>query len=429
MFLVGKSLPSSRPTRLFESRSARHLWQPAFIFTNHRHARRGLKTVVEAVAPVSIEDFRRDAFHAQKPLLIRPSSILFTDQQNDTADTETSTSSTSPTLPALTKWFTTSSTSGKASLTPYLDNFRSTILPYELSNPNSAQVLDFISWLESSSTATSSDLNPDSYSDSDSQSRLVLAHLLKTYISHHPSSPSPESEFLILDLPLHLILLAHQYNSSLSSPSPPFNSTAPSHDRKPLTNLYIAQAPLSHIPSPLQSDLPTPLLVSHAGKGDIYSSSIWLGLQPTYTPWHRDPNPNLFCQLCGTKTLRLMPPKRGEALFRGVMASLLAAGNPRMRGDEMMKGEQRRVLERAVWGGTGRTGRTGPGGPDGGTKGQGQEQEQQGLGQGYADEMMYEVTVRAGDMLFMPLGWWHSVKSEEGGEEGGINGSVNWWFR
>lgn len=64
-----------------------------------------------------------------------------------------------------------------------------------------------------------------------------------------------------------------------------------------------------------------------------------------------------------------------------------------------MKGKQRRALEGAVWGGDG-----------------------EGV-----DDMMYEVTVQAGDMLFMPLGWWHSVKSV--GEEGGINGSVNWWFR
>ncbi|EGZ68185.1 Clavaminate synthase-like protein [Neurospora tetrasperma FGSC 2509] len=179
-----------------------------------------------------------------------------------------------------------------------------------------------------------------------------------------------------------------------------FLSSSQTPPNPPLTNLYIAQAPLSHLPSPLRSDLPTPLLVSHAGRGDIYSSSIWLGLQPTYTPWHRDPNPNLFCQLCGTKVLRLMAPKRGEALFRGVMASLaVAAGSGKIRGEEMMKGEQRRALERAVWAGDGEG----------------------------ADDMMYEVTVQAGDMLFMPLGWWHSVKSA--GEEGGINGSVNWWFR
>ncbi|KAK3503746.1 hypothetical protein B0T13DRAFT_139470 [Neurospora crassa] len=397
MFHGGKPPSISRPTRLLAW--TRHLRQPLFTFTHHA---RNLKTVAETVAPISIEDFRRDAFQAQRPLLIRPSSKPSTlspcsNQQND-ANTQTNTLTSPTILPALTKWFSTSPSSGKASLTPYLDNFRSTILPYELSFPNSAQVLGFMSWLQrssSSSPTASSDSHPNSNSnsDSDSQSRLTLTHLLENYITHHSSSSS--SEFLILDLPLDLLLLAHHYNTSLSSSS---SSQTPS--TRPLTNLYIAQAPLSHLPSPLRADLPTPLLVSHAGRGDIYSSSIWLGLQPTYTPWHRDPNPNLFCQLCGTKVLRLMAPKRGEALFREVMASLaVAAGSGKIRGEEMMKGEQRRALEGAVWGGDGE-----------GT-----------------DDMMYEVTVQAGDMLFMPLGWWHSVKSV--GEEGGINGSVNWWFR
>ena len=118
----------------------------------------------------------------------------------------------------------------------------------------------------------------------------------------------------------------------------------------------------------------------------------------------------------------MMPPKRGEGVYRGAMARLQAAMNPKMRGEEMMRGVQKKVLEGVVWGGGG-------GGGGSSSSGGGSSPDREGFGQdaGVDYEMMYEVTVRPGDMLFMPLGWWHSVKSV--GEEGGINGSVNWWFR
>lgn len=37
----------------------------------------------------------------------------------------------------------------------------------------------------------------------------------------------------------------------------------------------------------------------------------------------------------------------------------------------------------------------------------------------------YEVVVGPGESLFIPKGWWHSIKSL--GRE--LNVSVNWWFR
>ncbi|KAK0628732.1 Clavaminate synthase-like protein, partial [Bombardia bombarda] len=171
----------------------------------------------------------------------------------------------------------------------------------------------------------------------------------------------------------------------------------------PLQQLYIAQAPLNALPPPLQSDLPTLELVKTAGKGDVYNSSVWLGLAPTYTPWHRDPNPNLFCQMVGSKVVRLLPPRLGEHLFHRARAQLgqSTGGSSRIRGEEMMQGEERRVLLEAVWG----------------------DSEEGG---GVPDEMR-EVILGPRDMLFIPKGWWHSVKSL--GEDGRLNASVNWWFR
>jgi mannose-6-phosphate isomerase-like protein (cupin superfamily) len=37
----------------------------------------------------------------------------------------------------------------------------------------------------------------------------------------------------------------------------------------------------------------------------------------------------------------------------------------------------------------------------------------------------YEALVGPGDALFIPKGWWHSIKSV--GSE--VTASVNWWFR
>ncbi|KZF22264.1 Clavaminate synthase-like protein [Xylona heveae TC161] len=168
--------------------------------------------------------------------------------------------------------------------------------------------------------------------------------------------------------------------------------------------LYLAQAQVDELPHRLQGDLPTPDLVSQAGKGDIYDTNIWIGLAPTYTPLHRDPNPNLFVQLAGVKVVRLCPPHTGAAIYEGVQRGLGRNGSATIRGDEMMCGEEKNLLENAVW--------------DNGSKFVGN------IGSA-GENMFYEATLRKGDGLFIPKGWWHSIK----GVGEGMIGSVNWWFR
>ncbi|KAI9741594.1 MAG: hypothetical protein M1818_004401 [Claussenomyces sp. TS43310] len=158
--------------------------------------------------------------------------------------------------------------------------------------------------------------------------------------------------------------------------------------------LYIAQAKIADLPAQLQKDFPTPRIVLEAGKGDIYDANIWVGVPPTYTPLHRDPNPNLFLQLAGDKAIRLFRPDVGRAIFNAVQAEIGGYASPVFRGEEMMQGPERKLLEEAVW--------QNP--PDDG----------------------YEVVVKPGNALFIPRGWWHSIKSSSQDE---VNGSVNWWFR
>lgn len=162
--------------------------------------------------------------------------------------------------------------------------------------------------------------------------------------------------------------------------------------------LYLAQASLSSLPKALRADLPTPKFVARAGKGDIYDTNIWMGLPPTYTPLHRDPNPNLFVQLAGAKIIRILEPEAGDRIFARVQNILGRSDSAAFRGDSMMKGQERELLDAEVWGSASRD---------------------------EGREVGYEVSVEAGDGLFIPKGWWHSVK----GVGKGITVSVNWWFR
>lgn len=105
-----------------------------------------------------------------------------------------------------------------------------------------------------------------------------------------------------------------------------------------------------------------------------------MGIPPTYTPLHKDPNPNLFLQLASNKLVRLFKPDTGARIFLDVQERISSHASAAFRGDEMMQGPERVALEDAVW--------NCPKGTEG-----------------------FEVVVRPGDALFIPMGWWHSIKS------------------
>ncbi|CAI7641552.1 unnamed protein product [Penicillium glandicola] len=168
------------------------------------------------------------------------------------------------------------------------------------------------------------------------------------------------------------------------------------------TRLYLAQCQLLDLPPVLREDFPTPELVARAGKGDVYDTNVWIGHPPTYTPLHRDPNPNLFVQLAGEKVVRLLAPADGQAVFGAVRRQLGKSGSREaaaFRGEEMMQGRERALLDEMVWATPVSAG------------------SDAGVG--------FEACLGAGDGLFIPKGWWHSIK----GVGGGVTASVNWWFR
>ncbi|CAG8972259.1 hypothetical protein HYALB_00001657 [Hymenoscyphus albidus] len=316
-----------------------------------------------------IEEFRRRAFIPETPVLITSE-----DPARGVWD---------GVVGAGRKWFVSESGGESKVVLEYLGRFGETILPYELVLPENLD--GDVKWGKdveeeniSKILALVAQRKPQTQHESP---------LLNEAISTLYSQTTPSQTFHRFHAPLSLLL----YASILTSTS---TSTSQSSIPQPtLQNLYIAQAQLLDLPPELRADLPLPSLVLHAGKGDLYDANLWLGIPPTYTPLHADPNPNLFVQLAGRKRVRLFPKEVGRGML-GLARGNGGFGGIGIRGEEMMEGKERRVLDGLVWGG-----------------------DESGKGR--------EVVVREGEGLFVPRGWWHCVVSV--GE--GVNGSVNWWFR
>ncbi|KAI9845319.1 MAG: hypothetical protein M1837_004941 [Sclerophora amabilis] len=168
-------------------------------------------------------------------------------------------------------------------------------------------------------------------------------------------------------------------------------SVSDAHGATP-ERLYLAQATTSDLPQSLRDDIPTPEIVLQAGRGDIYDTNIWIGHASSYTPLHRDPNPNLFVHLAGKKVVRLFEPDVGAGIFRSVQMQLGRRGSDIFRGDEMMQGPEKRLLEEAVWKNDHLPG--------------------------------YEADLEGGDGLFIPKGWWHSIKGAGRGMTGSVSSSL-----
>ncbi|RAO64069.1 uncharacterized protein BHQ10_000081 [Talaromyces amestolkiae] len=177
------------------------------------------------------------------------------------------------------------------------------------------------------------------------------------------------------------------------------------------TTIYLAQAHISDLPPTLSSDFsPPPRLVTETGRNDIYAANLWIGSPPTYTPLHKDPNPNLFVQLAGGKRVRILKPGDGMRVFTAVRNHIANSnggndgGGAAIRGEEMMMGSERKVLKDVIWG---------------------DHHSDPAVDSVSRGMVGYDVLLERGDALFIPKGWWHSLK----GVGEGITASVNWWFR
>lgn len=312
----------------------------------------------------------------------------------------------SKSLPAIRKWFQLSEGDvmrpSRLTAASYLEEFSMTLVPYELlhpqRHPSGGEVLQH--FIE--------DLNSSDYIIAKALGNHLLNQLPNNSTNIDAQTPAQEQQLLRFHAPIALLLAALDFNHRIGQ-NPASETRGLSSQQQPLRNLYIAQAPINDLPKELRDDLPPSDIVKNVGKGDIYDSSIWLGLEPTYTPLHRDPNPNLFVQLCSTKVVRLLPPASGDLIFHQVQQRLgRGSGNSRIRGVEMMQGLEREAFHNAVWE---------------------RAEEQPGWhpGDGIPEFPVQETILNPGDALYIPKGWWHSVKSMS--SDGRLNGSVNWWFR
>lgn len=143
---------------------------------------------------------------------------------------------------------------------------------------------------------------------------------------------------------------------------------------------YLAQYKvLDHI-TELTDDLAIPdLALSRADEEEI-QINLWLGPSGTITPCHHDPYDNLLCQVFGSKYVRLYAPSEAGKLYPSEKKS------------------------------TSNTSLVDVESPD------------YGEFPLYKDAEYQDCILREGDMLYIPKGWWHFVKSLE------TSCSVSFWW-
>ncbi|OBT73960.1 hypothetical protein VF21_07456 [Pseudogymnoascus sp. 05NY08] len=355
------------------------------------------------LADVSTRVFQGKAFIPQTPILIQRT------------ETDPAKIAAGAGIPAIDRWF-----KGKEARVgddvvffheEYLKAFESTVLPYELVTPvfNSQDGQDILRRFISENISSLSKYLPAGVGtieellrdcalvDGDNApgrntSQPAEADITSTTLGAKLDGPLTEHQVELLGRHAPLFQKFHSFHA-------PLELIITASRRKlssaqfGLPGLYIAQAQMADLPQQLRDDLPTPELVLKAGKGDVYDANVWIGTPPTFTPLHKDPNPNLFVQLSSSKKVRIFEPRKGQAIFAAVRRKIGASPTAAFRGEEMMQGRERVELKEAVWD---------PANLDG-----------------------HEVAVRPGDALFIPKGWWHSIKSEGDG----LNASANWWFR
>ncbi|KAL8443029.1 hypothetical protein Emed_007023 [Eimeria media] len=145
-----------------------------------------------------------------------------------------------------------------------------------------------------------------------------------------------------------------------------------------------------------------------AGAEGELTRLVWIGPKGTVSPLHTDSSQNLFVQVVGSKRMQLYPPSQTKALypFQNVTDKLpLACSNPRSAAAAVLVSVsgglllntsslpaslvEARCLPAEVY-----------------------RQQQQAFPLFFEETDCLDAAVNAGDILFIPQGWWHFVKAE-----------------
>lgn len=148
---------------------------------------------------------------------------------------------------------------------------------------------------------------------------------------------------------------------------------------KPMPGLsgggYIAQHALLDQVRSLAADVMTPDIALCGPKGQVMRQ-MFFGPVGTVTPLHYDPDDNVFCQIVGAKYLRLYPPSETARLYarEGSLPN-----NSMVEPPDILLGENSGAY------------------CDSFPK--------------FVDAKYVETVLEPSDLLYIPLGWWHFVKS------------------
>ncbi|XP_043238146.1 lysine-specific demethylase 8-like [Amphibalanus amphitrite] len=154
------------------------------------------------------------------------------------------------------------------------------------------------------------------------------------------------------------------------------------HVRRPAAGAppgYLAQYELFEQIPELGADVPTPEYC-WVGAGDAVHTNIWLGPAGTVSPLHHDPKHNCLVQVLGRKFVQVFAPEETPRLYPHEAALL----HNTSRVDA-----ERPDLEQFP---------------------------------AFAGARHQEVELGPGDLLYMPPGWWHYVRSLS------VSCSVSFWF-
>ena len=183
------------------------------------------------------------------------------------------------------------------------------------------------------------------------------------YRDLHATAPDRKFEADV-EIPLALLLESMQASQSRQS------STG--------VLLYAAQVDLIELIPELKSGIGTPPLT--VIKDRLYKRNTWLGPAGTTTPLHCDPYFNLFCQVWGSKYVRMYDQKYAQQLY--------PFSNPFLRNTSRVCVEKIDSLEFP----------------------------------GFSEVPYLEHYLQPGEMLFIPKKYWHFVQARQ------MSWSVSYWW-